>query len=80
MPRKDRPTDPAEIQRSIEEAIQELVSKGLVVAREYSRNAPSGPRIQSRGSITGRWQREQTATREIDVISEKGLFQQSAQT
>ena len=31
MPRKDRPTDPAEIQRSIEEAIQELVTKGLVV-------------------------------------------------
>ena len=31
MPRKDRPTDPAEIQRSIEEAIQELVRKGLVV-------------------------------------------------
>ena len=31
MPRKDRPTDPAEIQRSIEEGIQELVRKGLVV-------------------------------------------------
>jgi hypothetical protein len=31
MPRKDWPTDPAEIQRSIEEAIQELVRKGLVV-------------------------------------------------
>jgi hypothetical protein len=31
MPRKDWPTDPAEIQRSIEEAIQKLVRKGLVV-------------------------------------------------
>jgi len=31
MPRKDWPADPAEIQRSIEEAIQELVRKGLVV-------------------------------------------------
>jgi hypothetical protein len=30
MPRKDRPAD-AEIQRSIEEAIQHLVRKGLVV-------------------------------------------------
>jgi hypothetical protein len=31
MPRKDRPTDPAEIQLAIEAAIQELVRKGLVV-------------------------------------------------
>jgi hypothetical protein len=31
MPRKDWPTDPAEIQRSIEEAIQKLVRMGLVV-------------------------------------------------
>ena len=31
MTRKDWPTDPAEIRRSIEEAIQELVRKGLVV-------------------------------------------------
>jgi hypothetical protein len=31
MPRKDWPTDPAEIQRLIEEAIQDLVRKGLVV-------------------------------------------------
>ena len=30
MPRKDRPAD-AEIQRLIEEAIQDLVRKGLVV-------------------------------------------------
>jgi hypothetical protein len=29
MARKDWPTDPAEIQRSIEEAIQDLVRKGL---------------------------------------------------
>jgi hypothetical protein len=31
MARKDRPTDPTEIQRSIEEAIQDFVRKGLVV-------------------------------------------------
>jgi hypothetical protein len=31
MTRKDWPTDPAEIQRSIDEAIQELVRRGLVV-------------------------------------------------
>jgi hypothetical protein len=31
MTRKDWPTDPAEIRRSIEEAIQDLVRKGLVV-------------------------------------------------
>jgi hypothetical protein len=31
MARKDWPTDPAQIQRSIEAAIQELVRKGLVV-------------------------------------------------
>ena len=31
MPRKDWPADPAEIQRSFEEAIQELDRKGLVV-------------------------------------------------
>jgi hypothetical protein len=31
MARKDWPKDPAEIQRSIEEAIQELVRRGLVV-------------------------------------------------
>jgi hypothetical protein len=31
MRRKDWPTDPAEIRRSIDEAIQDLVRKGLVV-------------------------------------------------
>jgi hypothetical protein len=31
MTRKKRPTDPAEIQLVIEEAIQDLVRKGLVV-------------------------------------------------
>jgi hypothetical protein len=31
MARKDWPTDPAEIQRSIEGTVQELVRKGLVV-------------------------------------------------
>src|SRR5712664_155882 len=31
MARKDPPTDPTEIQRSIEEAIQDLVRRGLVV-------------------------------------------------
>ena len=31
MARKDRATDPTEIQRSIEEAIQDFVRKGLVV-------------------------------------------------
>ena len=31
MTRKDWPTDPAEIRRSIEEAIQDLARKGLVV-------------------------------------------------
>ena len=31
MPRKDRPTDPEEIQLAIEAAIQELVRKGLIV-------------------------------------------------
>jgi hypothetical protein len=31
MRRKDWPTDPAEIQRSIEEAIQEAVRKGWLV-------------------------------------------------
>ena len=31
MRRKDWPTDPAEIRRSIEEAIQDFVRKGLVV-------------------------------------------------
>ena len=31
MARKDRPTDPDEIQLAIEEAIQHLVRKGLVV-------------------------------------------------
>jgi hypothetical protein len=31
MTRKDWPTDPTEIQRSIEEAIQDLVRMGLVV-------------------------------------------------
>ena len=31
MARKDWPTDPAEIQRSIEEAIQDLVRKGLLI-------------------------------------------------
>ena len=31
MRRKDWPTDPAEIQRSIEEAIQDLVRKGLLI-------------------------------------------------
>jgi hypothetical protein len=31
MRRKDWPTDPAEIQRLIEEAIQDLARKGLVV-------------------------------------------------
>ena len=31
MRRKDWPTDPAEVKRSIEEAIQELVRKGLLV-------------------------------------------------
>jgi hypothetical protein len=30
MARKDWPADPAEIQRSIEEAIQDLVRKGLL--------------------------------------------------
>lgn len=33
MRRKDWPTDPAEIRRSIDEAIQDLVRKGLVVDR-----------------------------------------------
>jgi hypothetical protein len=31
MARKDWPADPAEIQRSIEEAIQDLVRKGLLI-------------------------------------------------
>ena len=31
MRRKDWPTDPAEIRRSIDETIQDLVRKGLVV-------------------------------------------------
>jgi hypothetical protein len=31
MRRKDWPTDPAEMRRSIDEAIQDLVRKGLVV-------------------------------------------------
>jgi hypothetical protein len=31
MARKDWPTDPAEIQRSIEEAIQDCVRKGLLI-------------------------------------------------
>jgi hypothetical protein len=31
MPPKDWPTDPNEIQRAIEEAIQEFVRKGLLV-------------------------------------------------
>lgn len=31
MSRKDRPADPAEIRRSIDKAIQELVRKGLVI-------------------------------------------------
>ena len=31
MARKDQPTDPVEIQHSIEEAIQDLVRKGLLV-------------------------------------------------
>ena len=32
MARKNWPTDPAEVRRSIEEAIQELVRMGLVMA------------------------------------------------
>jgi hypothetical protein len=31
MPRKDRPADPAEIQQSVEEAIQDLVREDLVI-------------------------------------------------
>ena len=31
MPRKDVPTDPAEMQRAIDEAIQDLASKGLII-------------------------------------------------
>jgi hypothetical protein len=41
MRRKDWPTDPAEIRRSIDEAIQDLVRKGLVV--------DSGQRIGQNG-------------------------------
>ena len=46
MPRKDRPTDPAEIQIAIEAAIQDFVAKGLV--------ADSGQRRWS--ERTGRYQ------------------------
>jgi hypothetical protein len=44
MARKDWPTDQAEIQRSIEEAIQDLVRKGLAVdsgQRKWSQRTDS---------------------------------------
>ena len=43
MTRKKRPTDPAEIQLVIEEAIQDLVRKGLVVDSGQGRwSQPTG--------------------------------------
>ncbi len=42
MARKDRPTDPAEIQLAIEQAIQHLVGKGLVVDSRQRRSSGRG--------------------------------------
>jgi hypothetical protein len=51
MPRKDRPTDPVEIQRSIEEAIQDLVRKGWLStpAKGDGLNGPAA--MKSCGSL-----------------------------
>jgi predicted Zn-dependent protease len=46
MTRKDRPTDPTEIQRSIEEAIQDLVRMGLVVDSGQKRWSPRTGRYE----------------------------------
>jgi hypothetical protein len=43
MAPKERPTDPAEIQLAIEEAIQDLVRKGLLVdSRQWRRSQRTG--------------------------------------
>jgi hypothetical protein len=46
MARKDRATDPTEIQRSIEEAIQDFVRKGLVVDSGQRRWSPRTGRYE----------------------------------
>jgi hypothetical protein len=46
MARKDRATDPTEIQRSIEEATQDFVRKGLVVDSGQRRWSPRTGRYE----------------------------------